>query len=94
MVYIGVPWYNIIGITMCRSGLMTEEAAPTQETPHSQAWLTSSLSSVAKLDCLCLQISLAMVLLLVSMTVVMVFVDNNNGDIGNADEIKLTNWWL
>ena len=53
MVYIGVQWYNIIGITMCRSGLMTEEAAPTQETPHSQAWLTSSLSSVAILDSLC-----------------------------------------
>ena len=56
MVYIGVPWYNIIGITMCRSGLMTEEAAPTQETPHSQAWLTSSLSSVAILDCLCREV--------------------------------------
>ena len=67
---------------------MTEEAAPTQETPHSQAWLTSSLSSVAKLK------SLAMVLLLVSVTVVMVFVDNNNGDSGNADEIKLASWWL
>ena len=22
------------------------------------------------------------------------FVDNNNGDSGNADEIKLTSWWL